>query len=62
MRWLIVAVLAAALVSCGRPPAPAPASGGGSGAAPTWLHNLDEALAQAKSSGKPVLVDFSTTW
>ena len=59
MRCIIAAVLAAALVSCGGPTAPAPTGGG---AGPTWLHSIDEGLAQAKSSGKPVLVDFSAPW
>ncbi len=57
MRWLIAAALAATLVSCGKAPAPTATAPGGGGTL-TWLHSLDEALAQAKSSGKPVLVDF----
>jgi len=28
----------------------------------TWSHNLDEAIAQAKASGKRVFIDFETTW
>jgi thiol-disulfide isomerase/thioredoxin len=28
----------------------------------TWSHNLDQAIAQAKSSGKKVFIDFETTW
>jgi thiol-disulfide isomerase/thioredoxin len=28
----------------------------------TWSHNFDAALAQAKSSGHQVFVDFETTW
>jgi thiol-disulfide isomerase/thioredoxin len=28
----------------------------------TWSHNLDEALATAKTSGKRVFIDFETTW
>jgi thiol-disulfide isomerase/thioredoxin len=31
-------------------------------AALTWSHNLDEALATAKASGKRVFIDFETTW
>lgn len=31
-------------------------------AALTWSHNLDEALATAKATGKRVFIDFETTW
>jgi thiol-disulfide isomerase/thioredoxin len=31
-------------------------------AALTWSHNLDQALASAKASGKRVFIDFETTW
>jgi thiol-disulfide isomerase/thioredoxin len=28
----------------------------------TWSHKLDEAMAEAKASGKRVFIDFETTW
>ncbi|GEM_PF-5044289 len=62
MRALIVPLLAAALVSCDGGKPATPAGSGGGGASTTWLTSFDEGLAQAKSSGKPLLVDFGAPW
>lgn len=62
MRFALIATLACVLVSCEKPKPAAPSGGGDGASSQTWLSSLDDALAQAKSSGKPILADFGAPW
>jgi len=60
MRNLVCGVLCGLagllLAACGQP-------GGGGGASHAgWGTDLTAALAEAKASGKPVLIDFGAEW
>ncbi|HUK64217.1 MAG TPA: thioredoxin fold domain-containing protein [Dongiaceae bacterium] len=59
MRWITIVALAASIaVAASRPVA---LSAGSSAAGPAW-RTWDDGLAEAKSTGHPVLVDVYTDW
>ncbi len=66
-KWGVMALLGTALVSAPSVIAAttkkAPAKKAPAKAAETkWLTSYKDALAQAKKTGKPVLIDFNATW
>lgn len=58
--WMIVATVGVAML--GALLGTGCAKGGDSAGMPGWKTSLDEGLAEAKASGKLVMVDFAAVW
>lgn len=64
-KWGLLALLGTALLGVplvAKTTKKAPAKKVAKSAAPKWLTSHKEALAQAKKTGKPILIDFNATW
>ena len=69
IRSLSLHIVAFALLFCvsigcnkGTPASAEQGSSGGSGEEIAWLTDLEPALAKAKETGQPIMIDFFATW